>query len=350
MKTLRNSILVLAILAVAGTVYASRTFDGNSDWFAKAGLSRVLNFPFSMSVWVKSTSDSTSQTAVFYGRTDAYDRMYLIGLSGTYTPDSPFIYARKQATSSSDVTSTGYSTGTWYNVIGVFLADNTRKVYVNGGSVGTDANAVVIGEAGTSWSLALGRANDSSPSGYFTGTIAEVGVWSIALGDDDILDLQTNYPHDVNHANLYGCWKLNEALATDNAVDLQGTNDLVANGDPGVSTDYPPIGLPQKAVTPTPANAAASQLVDVSLSWVDGGGSTTYTVYFDTVADPDSIAAKSVGQPGLIYDPLGDLAYATTYYWQINSINAIGTTVGDIWTFTTRAAPSTARGILVPRP
>lgn len=85
--------------------------------------------------------------------------------------------------------------------------------------------------------------------------------------------------------------------------------------------------LPNKAINPTPLNGAINQ--DPSgtiLSWQNGGGATSYSIYFN--------GAFQANQVGTTFSP-GVLTNFTTYTWRIDSINADGTTTGDTWSFTT---------------
>jgi hypothetical protein len=90
---------------------------------------------------------------------------------------------------------------------------------------------------------------------------------------------------------------------------------------------------PAAATNPSPWNGAANQSKDVNISWLDGGGATSYDVYFGTNSTPDSDEFKG-NQAGTTYEP-GTLAHSTVYYWRIDSKNAAGTTTGDVWSFTT---------------
>ncbi|MEE4313602.1 MAG: hypothetical protein V2J11_03855, partial [Desulfofustis sp.] len=93
-------------------------------------------------------------------------------------------------------------------------------------------------------------------------------------------------------------------------------------------------GTPSAPISPSPADNAAGQPIDTVLSWQNGGGATSYDVYFGTSQTPGFMGS----QTGTGFDP-GILAYATAYYWRIDAVNAYGTTVGSLWRFTTEAAP-----------
>jgi len=97
-------------------------------------------------------------------------------------------------------------------------------------------------------------------------------------------------------------------------------------------------GPPAAASYPNPANNAAGVAPSVVLSWTAGGGATSHDVYFGTTNPPDSVT----NQAGTTYDPPGDLAAGTTYYWQINERNENGVTTGPLWQFTTLTAPGLA--------
>lgn len=92
--------------------------------------------------------------------------------------------------------------------------------------------------------------------------------------------------------------------------------------------------LPGKATTPVPANAATGIALDPTLQWSAGADTVDYDVYFGT----DSLSLEQAGRTTPSWAKTGLLA-STTYQWRIDSNNATGTTTGDVWTFTTLAAP-----------
>jgi hypothetical protein len=107
----------------------------------------------------------------------------------------------------------------------------------------------------------------------------------------------------------------------------------------------PAVGPPEKAADPDPYDDETGVAIDETLSWTDGGGATSYDVYFGTeTGDLDSIG----NQAGTTYDP-GELEYDTEYFWRIDAVNDDGTTEGDEWSFTTRSeiVPSTRKATAV---
>ncbi|HEB26231.1 MAG TPA: hypothetical protein ENI05_00440 [Porticoccus sp.] len=61
----------------------------------------------------------------------------------------------------------------------------------------------------------------------------------------------------------------------------------------------------------------------------------TYDVYFGLVSG--SLELVSAGQSELSISVLVTLEYNTAYQWRVDATNEIGTTTGDVWTFTTMA-------------
>jgi hypothetical protein len=97
----------------------------------------------------------------------------------------------------------------------------------------------------------------------------------------------------------------------------------------------PPGDPPGQASSPVPADGSSSISINADISWTAGTLTDSHDVYFGTNPTP----AFAGNQSGTTYDP-GTLAYSTTYYWQINEVNADGTTAGNTWSFTTEADPS----------
>jgi len=104
--------------------------------------------------------------------------------------------------------------------------------------------------------------------------------------------------------------------------------------------------VPTKATNPTPSNAAADVTLDqATVIWEDGGGATSYDVYYGTASG--SLSKVSSSQAGVSFTISGitngsPFEYLITRYWRIDSINDQGTTTGDEWSFTTiRFSPPT---------
>ncbi|MHC4396765.1 MAG: fibronectin type III domain-containing protein [Planctomycetota bacterium] len=92
------------------------------------------------------------------------------------------------------------------------------------------------------------------------------------------------------------------------------------------------------ATNPSPSNGATNVNINANLSWTAGTGATSHDVYFGTDSTPDSGEFQG-NQTATTFEP-GTMSNDTTYYWRIDEVDAQGTTTGNVWNFTTEAAPS----------
>ena len=90
------------------------------------------------------------------------------------------------------------------------------------------------------------------------------------------------------------------------------------------------IGPPSEATNPSPANGATSVATTPELTWT-GNGATSYDLFFGT-ANPPLLAASDLTSPS--YTP-APLAPDETYFWQVITKSATGSTAGPVWSFTT---------------
>jgi endo-1,4-beta-xylanase len=126
-------------------------------------------------------------------------------------------------------------------------------------------------------------------------------------------------------------WSNNSGSA---AVGVPGSNWYTNWVGSGTATFTCGGGLPAQAGSPTPASGAAGVSITTDLSWSAGSGATSHDVYFGTTS-PGTFRGN---QTTTTYDT-GTMAANTTYYWRIDEKNTIGTTTGNIWSFTTGVAP-----------
>ena len=91
---------------------------------------------------------------------------------------------------------------------------------------------------------------------------------------------------------------------------------------------------PAKAHNLTPADEAIHIQLDQVLAWASDSQAQAYDVYFGTVTPPVDLVSEDQAAP--LYVP--NLALDTTYYWQVDAKNTIGTTAGDILSFSTWSA------------
>jgi len=96
---------------------------------------------------------------------------------------------------------------------------------------------------------------------------------------------------------------------------------------------------PAQATGPSPADGAVAVALPVTLDWDAIADADSYDVYLGTNAS--AVATADHADPEFMgnrvsndYFP-GGLTPSTVYYWRIDTLNAGGTTQGEVWTFTT---------------
>lgn len=91
---------------------------------------------------------------------------------------------------------------------------------------------------------------------------------------------------------------------------------------------------PSKAITPTPGNASTDIITSFpSLTWVTGGYTTTYDLYFGLTSG--ALSEVGLGFVPITYGMPSVLGYIKTYYWRVDATNSYGTQTGTEWSFTT---------------
>ena len=118
---------------------------------------------------------------------------------------------------------------------------------------------------------------------------------------------------------------------------IKAYNSGGTSGFSSPDSGYSSLPLPSKAINPQPFNDAINVTTSPYLIWSNGGGSTSYSIYFGT-DNPPANMINGTNQVAATYI-LPRLNHDTKYYWRIDSVNSAGTTTGDIWNFTTKSVP-----------
>jgi hypothetical protein len=213
-----------------------------------------------------------------------------------------------------------------------------------GTPTGTLSVNVTSPNGGESWAAGSTRAITWTT----TGNTSALSYYKVAYS----VDGGTTYTNVVEQAiagSPYN-WTIpsgissNQARIRVRALDANG-NILAfdasnSNFSLGSSPTPSPTVAPQKATNPNPSNSATGQGVNLTLSWSNGGGATSYKVYFGTDSTPDSGEYEDERAGTTFTTPT--LNAGTKYYWRIDATNAGVSTTGDVWNFTTTANPTPA--------
>lgn len=146
-------------------------------------------------------------------------------------------------------------------------------------------------------------------------------------------------------SNVYGAtWEAQTftPTVTHDITSVKLYLSRAAGASPGiitVSIKATEPGLPEKPINPTPTDAVDNvALNQATITWEDGGGATSYDVYYGT--SEAGLELISEGQTELSLTIQGidygsPFGYSKSRAWRIDAVNAGGTTTGDVWTFRT---------------
>lgn len=96
------------------------------------------------------------------------------------------------------------------------------------------------------------------------------------------------------------------------------------------------IPLPGVPITPGPVDDASDvTLNDTTATWVSGGNTDSYNVYYGTLSGFLSLVASGVTDLELPLVTGAFSVYGKISYWRVDAVNTAGTTAGDEWAFTT---------------
>ena len=158
----------------------AQAFNGSNQYLSTAS-SPVLNVPITLAFWAR-TSASANNTAVAVGEsgggTHRQQIQFYTGLVSAATVGSA---GASFANSSVNPTS-----NQWAHAVGVFSAVNSRLIYFNGANTG---NNTVSNSTNNANAIYIGARNSNGVGLYFSGDIAEVGVWNVALTAAEIASL-----------------------------------------------------------------------------------------------------------------------------------------------------------------
>ncbi len=158
------------------------------------------------------------------------------------------------------------------------------KLFVDG--VLVDTNTAGTQSLGSPSRLIIGA--QQTEINYFSGDIAEIRIYNKALDDN----------------------KLNQA-------HTELINRYI-------------LGLPAPAFSPYPADDSVMVSAQTDLSWTPGAAAQLHRVYLGQ-SNPPAFEAE-ITEPS--FDP-AILEPQATYYWRVDEVNSAGTTVGQLWSFST---------------
>ncbi len=212
----------------------ARFFTVGSSEYLELDSAPVIAAPFTMSCFFNSDDITITQILLSVVDKDVDDNFWGLAASGVLGGDPITMNTSTGAGNVSAATSAGFSANTWHHACGVEASATDRRVFIDGGSKGTNATSRSPANADR---VSIGRIGDSTPAFYTSGRIAEVAIWNVALSDAEVALLAKGFsPLFIQPHNLVAYWP----LIRDDDNDWIGGFDLSAFNTPTVAA-HPPL-------------------------------------------------------------------------------------------------------------
>ena len=171
--------ITINVVAVSVDLIANNyalEFNGVDDYI-ETDFSLGTTSVFSVSMWVKTTSLTTSQILIDNRdvATDGFN--CFINTNGTLT-----FRLNNVGDSGGTVSTSSLSAGTWFH-LGLTYDGSSRKIYFNGSKVSEDSITTTLNVTNT---MKIGTVSHTTPSNFFSGDIDEVAVWNRSLALEDV--------------------------------------------------------------------------------------------------------------------------------------------------------------------
>lgn len=215
----------------------ARDFDGSTQYGRKATFASITAYPFSMHC--RANFDTVAGGKALFTLYKDTSNFFTIMTDG----GSSTIRAREDgsgsgASADSAASPTG---GTWLSALAVFAANNSRTIYVNGGSKVTNTNTLT-----TTFPTDIFVGSLDTTNFLVDAKIAECAIWNVALTDAEALSLAAGIaPDRIRPASLVEYFEL---MGKTSPEPGRRGNTLTLTNSP-TAADHPKVFRGRRRVT-----------------------------------------------------------------------------------------------------
>lgn len=198
--------------------------------------------PLTISAWFSADVVSALRVMLSIDASGAFLNAFILGIN-TSGGNHLVRATTYQSSTSGEATSTTNATlGQWHHGCAVFAGAAERYAYLDGGGKGSNTTSKT--PASLDRTL-IGSVNNTDNE--FDGDLCEIGVWNVALTDDEVAMLGTVglSPLLVRPQNLVSYWPI--IGRTDPEPDLVGDYPMTVDNNPPVSSHVPTIIYPSRS-------------------------------------------------------------------------------------------------------
>jgi hypothetical protein len=235
---MRAKALALALVLLWGTgARAAMDFNGTTGK-AESSVVEVTNEPLTIACWGKQDILAVDDALSITDTASDTQGMWSVTFRGTFD-DKIGASVFGGGTFRAAVTSTTYSAGTWRHGAGVFTGNASIAALLDGAGKGT--NVTGGPEVAGIDSTAIGVRNLLTESDFFDGSLAECGIWNVALTDGEIAILAKGFaPPCVRRASLVAYYPMVRDTTSLKDLFSATANNLTLAGTTAVA-DHPRI-------------------------------------------------------------------------------------------------------------
>ena len=222
-----------SFLTGVNSAYNFLDLDGGDQYIdCGDGTSLDISSAITLSAWVN--SDVINIHSFIAGRDDGTNRNYYLEL---YT-DEKFYWTCNGLSDTQVVSTTTFSAGSWYHVVGVYDGSNI-KLYINGVEEDSDSSTGSIDNDDVSFTIG---AREAGADRFINGKMGQVSLWNKALSATEVGAIYTLGRHgnllDSYSDNLVGNWAMSSLdSATGLSDSISTIYDRSGNSNHGTPTN-----------------------------------------------------------------------------------------------------------------
>lgn len=227
----------------------SRLFDDASSQYLTQASAVVGAYPITAAGWFNTDSDTAQQAIFALENNTTNDQNWYLLIRGD---ESDSIRLQISNVGFVSAVATGaYTTNTWQHICGISRGNADHSIYFNGGGKVNSTTSLAIP---TLHRTDIGMQNaGGTPGSYFSGMLAEIGLWNVGLTDAEVASLAGGFsPLAIRRESLIAYWPLlgNASPEPDvetNRVDTNNYEMTLVNA-PTKGTSHPRIFRPRGPV------------------------------------------------------------------------------------------------------
>jgi hypothetical protein len=220
----------------------ARAFTSAASATIIAGAAPVTAVPLTLACWFKANDITNNHTPLGLfkqgGAGAGAEAFYLSasgGIAGDFLMAITATNADTYAIASSSI---AYTANVWQHACGVFATNNSRVAYLDGGNSGSETTSVTPSGIDRVY---LGAFHNSTGTLYSECSVADAGIWNVALSVEEIASLARGFsPLLVRPASLVAYFPLIGRYSPE--IELRAGNSGTVTG--ATQVDHPRVIYP----------------------------------------------------------------------------------------------------------